>query len=147
VRLLAAVLYVRRELAPFGLYVGSSHLAESHIDSIAMESSVITVSGIYTSTSSGISSLAGAGISDFAGCGTSALELYVRWELTCPKSIFPPSRLTCLLRAFPAECWLYPPRPPQLVKVRPPQPMKRKRATLSIIYIRPVSFWLARISL
>ena len=87
-RLLAAVLYVRRELAPFGLYIGLSRLTESRIDSIAMGSSVITVSGIYTSTSSGISSLAGASISHFAGCGRSALELYVRRELTSFESIF-----------------------------------------------------------
>jgi hypothetical protein len=28
---------------------------------------------------------------------------------TFPKPILPPSRLTCLLRAFPAERWVYPP--------------------------------------
>ena len=103
-RLLAAVLYVKRELAPFGLYVGSSRLmTERHIDSIAMarymESSVITVSSIYTSTS-GISSLAGVGTSVFAGCGTSALELYVRRELTCPKPIASGSSLSLTLDSF-----------------------------------------------
>jgi hypothetical protein len=71
---------------------------------------VVSYSRMYDSTSSGLCTLASDGISVFANCRrTSALELYVRRELTFSKPIVCLSRLTCLLRAFSATCGLYPP--------------------------------------
>jgi hypothetical protein len=72
---------------------------------------VVSYSRVYDSTSSSTSTLASGGISVFAGCSTS---VYVRRELTLSKPIVRLSRLTCLLRAFPAKCGLYT-LPPQSV--------------------------------